>query len=128
MFCWFLLYDFRFLDGISVEVLVQDRFVCSIQCCVPLSLPEYHIGGAVKRLGQWVVYEVLLGRYAVPTEYAGSDPVIQRLSVLFRNFDESQASAHTGMLQRWPPPRPGLVRRLTNHRACRSVVLELDRH
>jgi hypothetical protein len=41
-------------------VLVQDRFVCSIRCCVPLPFSEYHISGALKHTGQWIVYEVLI--------------------------------------------------------------------
>ena len=51
-------FGFGFLDDISVEVLIQYRFICSVQCRVPLSFSEYHISGAVKRLSQWVVYEV----------------------------------------------------------------------
>ena len=100
-FGWLLLYGFGFgfLDDISVEVLIQDRFVSSIRYCVPLSFSEYHISGAVKRPGQWIVYEVLLSRYALPTEYAGSGSVIQLLQFLFRNMDESQASEHTEMIQ-----------------------------
>jgi hypothetical protein len=84
--------------GYSMTVLIQDRFVCSIRRCVPLSFSEYHNSGAVKLLGQWLVYKVLLRRYAVPKEYAGSGSVIQLLSFFFRNMDESQASKQTEML------------------------------
>ena len=87
-----LLCGLRFLDDGSVEVLIQDRFVCSIRCCIPLSITEYLIWGAEKRHGQWIVYEVLLSRYAVPIEYAGSGSVIQLLLFLIRNVDKSQAS------------------------------------
>jgi len=113
-FCWLLLcgFGFGFLYDISVEVLVQDCFVCSIRYCVPLPFPGYHISGAVQRLGQWIIYKVLLRRYGVPNEYACSASIIQLLSFLFRNRDESQASKHTDMLQRWLPPMPGLVRSL----------------
>ena len=86
---------FGFLNDISIEVLIEDRFVCSVRCCIPLSFSEYHISGVVKGLGQRVVYKVLLSRYAVPNEYAGSGSVIQLVSFLFRNVDKSQVSEHT---------------------------------
>jgi len=94
----------------------------------PNQLNKYHISGAVKRPGQWIVYEVLLSRYAVPNKYAGSGSVIQLLSFLFRNVDESQASEHTEMLQRWLPPMPGLVRSLADYRSRRRAVLVIDCH
>jgi len=131
-FCCLLLYGFGFvfLDDISVQVLVQDRIVCSIRCCVPLSFSEYHISGAVKRLGQWVIYEVLLSWYAVPNEYAGSGCVIQLLFFPFWNVHDSQASEHTGLLQRWLPSgsMPGLVRSPADYRSCWGAVLEIDCH
>jgi hypothetical protein len=40
-----------FHDDISVEALIEDRFVSSIRCCIPLSFSEYHISGEVKRQG-----------------------------------------------------------------------------
>jgi len=127
-FGWLLLCGFGFLDDISVEMLGHDRFVCSIRCCVPFPFSEYHISGAVKRLGQWIVYEILLSRYAVPNEYAGSGSVIQLLLFLFRNVEESQASEQTEMLHNWLPPMPGLVRGFTDYRLRRSAVLEIDCH
>jgi len=84
--------------------------------------------GVVKRLGQWVVYEVVLSRYAVSNEYAKSGSVIQLLLFVFQNVYESQASKHTEMLQRWLPPMPGLVRSLADYRSRRSAVLEIERH
>jgi hypothetical protein len=33
-------FGFGFLNDISVEVVIQDRFVCSIRCCVHLSFSE----------------------------------------------------------------------------------------
>jgi len=116
MFGWLLLSGFGFVDDNSVEVLVQNRFVCRIRCCVQLSFSEYPISGAVKRLGQWIVYEVLLSRYAVPNEYAGSGSVIQLLSFLFWNMDKRQASEHTEMLQNRRPPMRGVVRSLADYR------------
>jgi hypothetical protein len=59
------------------------------------SFSEYHISGAVKRLGQWIVYEVLFSQYAVSNEHAGCGSVIQHPSFLFRNVDESEASKPT---------------------------------
>jgi hypothetical protein len=125
---WLFLCGFRLLDDISIEVLIQDRIVCNIRCCIPLSFSEYHILGAVKRPGQWVVYEVLLSPYAVPNEYTGSCSLMQLLSFLFWNLDKSQAFEQTEMIQRWPlsGSMPGLVLSITNHCACRSAVLEID--
>jgi hypothetical protein len=60
-----------------VEVLVQDRFICSIWCDVPNPFSEYHILEAVKHLAQWIVYEVLPSQYAVGNEYANSGSEIQ---------------------------------------------------
>jgi len=53
---WQHLCGFGFLDDISVELLSQDRSVCCIQCCVPLSFSEYYISGVVNCLGHRVVY------------------------------------------------------------------------
>jgi hypothetical protein len=64
----------------------------------------------VKRLGEWIVYEVLLGRYAVPNEYARSGSGIQLHLFLFRNVDESQTAEHMDKLQNLVPPMPGIVR------------------
>jgi hypothetical protein len=125
---WLLLGGIVILDHVSVEVLVQDRFVCSIQCCVPLPFPEYHVSGVVKRPGQWIVYKVLLSQYAVPNEYAGRGSGVQLLSFLFLNVDASQASEHTAMLYRWIPPIPGHIRSLAHYRSHRSAVLEIDLH
>jgi len=99
LWCFRLLGECRFYDDISVEVLVQDCFVCSIRYCVPLSFSEYHISGAVKRLGEWIVYGVLVSRYALPNEYADSGFVMQHLSFLIRNVDRSQATEHTEMFK-----------------------------
>ena len=127
---WLLLcgFGFGFLDDISIEVLVQNRFVCSIRCCVPLSFAEYHISGGVKRPGQWIVYEVLSSRYAVPNKYAGSGSVIQLLSFLFRNVHESQSSEQMEMLQRLllSGSMPGLVQSPADYRSHRGGVLEID--
>ena len=107
---------FGFLADISVEVLVQACFFCSIQYCVPLCLSEYHIPEAVKHLGQWIIYEVLHSQCAVPNKHAGSGSVIHLLSFVLRNVHESQASEHMEMLQIWllAGPMPGLVLSLTN--------------
>jgi hypothetical protein len=50
------------------------------------------------RPGQTIVYEVLISRYAVPNQYAQRLSVLEPLSFLFRNVDESQASEHIEML------------------------------
>jgi hypothetical protein len=91
-----------FHDDISIEVVVQDCFICSIRCCVLLSISEYHISGAVKHLGQWIVYEVLLSGYAVPNEYSGCGSEIQLVLFLFLNIHKGQALEHMEMLQQWP--------------------------
>jgi hypothetical protein len=87
---WELLYGFGFgfLDDISAEVLVQDRFITSIRCHLLPPFSEFHIWEAVQRIGQSIVYEVLLSHYAVPKNYAGRGFVIQLLMFLFRNVDE----------------------------------------
>jgi len=51
---------FGFIDDISLNVLIQDRFICSIRCCALLPFSEYHILGAGKCSGQWIIYDVLL--------------------------------------------------------------------
>jgi hypothetical protein len=125
---WLHLCGNGFLNDISVEVLVEDCFLCSFGCGVPLSYTEYHITGAVKHLGQWIVYKVLLNRYAVPNEYVVSGSVIQHLSFLFGKVDKTEASEHTEMLQRSLAPVPGLVRSLADYRSHWSAVLEIDHH
>jgi hypothetical protein len=100
MFVWLLLSGFGFLDDISVEVLVQDCFICSIHCHVPLRFSEYLIAGAVKRLSLWIIYEVLCCRDAVPNECNGSPRRMQRLSYLIRKMDLKQTSKHSEMLQK----------------------------
>jgi hypothetical protein len=82
----------------------------------------------VKRLGEWIVYEVLLGRYAVPNEYAGSGSGIQLHWFLFRKVDESQTGEHTERLQNWLPPMPGIVRGFTDYQSLRSAVLDIHYH
>jgi len=54
---WELLCGFGFVDDISVEVLIHDRILLRIRCCVALSVVAYHISGVGKYLGQWMVYE-----------------------------------------------------------------------
>ena len=88
-----------FQHGISVEVLIQDRFVSSIRCCLQLSYFEYHVLGEVQCCGKWIIYKGLHSRYVVPNEYVGSDSVSQLLSILMWNMDESHASKATGMVQ-----------------------------
>jgi hypothetical protein len=80
------------LNHISMEVLSSNRFVSSIQCCVPLPFSEYHISGAVKHQCQWIIDKVILSGYAVPNEYARSGFEIQLLSFLFRIVHEGQVT------------------------------------
>ena len=91
---------FTFLDDVSIEVLIQDPFVCRIQCCLLLPFSEYCNPGAVKHLGWWVMHKVLISRYAVPNENARSCLVIQLLFILFLSRHKSQASEHSGLLEK----------------------------
>jgi len=109
MFGWLLCCGFGFRDDISVEVLVQDHFACSIRCCLHHSFSGYHISGVVNCLGQWIVYEVLLNQSAIRNEFAGSGSVTNLLSFLFQNVNENQVSEFTEMVQTWLPPMPGLI-------------------
>jgi hypothetical protein len=119
-----------FLDDISVEVLVHKRFICIIWCCLTLFFSGYHTLGAVKCLGQSIVYEVLLDQYAVPNECAGSGSVIQLISFLFLNMHESQGSEHTEMLQPllFSDMMPGLIWSPADNQSRQGAVLEIDRH
>jgi hypothetical protein len=99
MCCWLLHCEFGLLDDICVEGLVQEYFVGSIQCCIPLPFSENYILGEVNSHGQWIGYEVLLSQYAVVNEYAASGSVIQLLSLLICKVHRSQASDHMEMLQ-----------------------------
>jgi len=113
---------------ISVEVLLQDHFVCTMWLVVLLSFIEYTIPGPVMHVQQWVVHEELFCRYAVPNIYAGSYSIILHCSFLFWIMLESQASEYTKMLQRWLPfeSMPGLVTSRTVYRSYRSEVINMD--
>lgn len=132
MLGWLLLYGcgIGFINNISARVLLQDRFICSMWCCVPLPISEYSITGMVKCHSQLIVSKVLLSRYAVLNAYARSCYMVARLSFLFWNVDQSEVSEHMQMRQWWlsSGTMPGLVRSLTAHRACQSAALETDCH
>jgi len=130
IFGWFLLYGFQFgfPKDISIEVLIQDRFSCSIRRCVPLPVSEYYMLGVVKRLGQCIIYEVQLGRYAIWNECAGSGCVIRLLCSVCRNVVDRLATVRTEAMQNLRPPMPGILWGFTNYGSRCSAVLEIDCH
>jgi len=125
---WLLLCVFGFLDDNCIEVLIQDRFVCSIRCRCTAPFSEYNIFGVENCLGQSIGYVVLLSQHAIPNEYAGSSSVVQPHWYLRRNMHESQAFEHTKMFPKWLPLILGLIWGLANYRLYQNVVLEIDLH
>jgi len=125
-FSWLHFCEFGFSDDISVEVLIQDRFFCSIWGCVAHSFSEWYMSQAVKCSGQWDIHHILFSWYAVPNESAWRCSDFWPHLFLFENVHKSQASAHMKMLQKWLPSMPGVVQRLANYWSHRSVVLGMD--
>jgi len=127
---WLLLCGIGSLEDIAGEVFVQDHFVRSIRCCVLLSFADYRLCRTVKRPGQWVIYYILLSRYALPNKYGGSCSEILLLLLLFQNAYESQTSEPTEIFQSWCLSRSmrGLVQSLAEYWSHWSAVLETDQH
>jgi len=137
-FSWLLLdwlWGFRslvggcgFNDDISEEVVVKHCFICSIRWCVLCPFSEYHISGGAKRVGQWVVYEILRSWHTLPNEFARSGSGIQHVLSCFWNVHESQIFEHVVMLQQCLRCMTGLIWSPADHSPCLCADLSIDHH
>jgi len=71
-----------FYDDISIELLVQARFICRLWCCVLLYVSAYHIAGVVKHHAKWIVHKVMFCGCLVPTDCTQKCAVIRQLLIL----------------------------------------------
>jgi len=116
--CWLLLnwqWGFWFLGGFvfdndtSKEALIEECFLWSIQCWVPLCFLECHSAGAATCIGQWILNETLCSWYYVLNNYAGSGSVIHVLLFHCWNMHNSEVSQLMEMFEKHFPLMRGLV-------------------